>query len=170
MPPDRPASDAMQSTGAMTRAALHRRSVSPKPARMPRQVAAGIAAASSVIFDKGRNRQGGCRHSNREETARRVDGIPKRTYIARKQALADIYAPNCQYHGSMMKELPDASTVTCRRLRLMDSILDAAFMPQHICSNVLEERNQGCRSMGYRRPSSQPWHIAGARQANQIDP
>jgi len=53
--------------------------------------------------------------------------------------IKDVYAPTCQYHGPLMKELYGVAAVTHQHLGLIGSIPDAAYMPQHICSNPCEE-------------------------------
>jgi predicted ester cyclase len=53
--------------------------------------------------------------------------------------IKDVYAPTCQYHGPLMKELYGVAAVIHQHLGLIGSIPDAAFMPQHICSNPCEE-------------------------------
>ncbi|MDG3579718.1 alpha/beta fold hydrolase [Rhizobium sp. YJ-22] len=53
--------------------------------------------------------------------------------------IKDVYAPNCQYHGPLMKELYGIAAVTHQHLGLIGSIPDAAYMPQHICSTPCEE-------------------------------
>jgi len=53
--------------------------------------------------------------------------------------IRDVYAPTVQYHGPLMKELYGVAAVIHQYLGLVGSIPDAAFMPQHICSNPSEE-------------------------------
>ena len=48
--------------------------------------------------------------------------------------IKDVYAPNAQYHGPLMKELYGVAAVMHQTLGLIGSIPDAAFTPQHICS------------------------------------
>ena len=48
--------------------------------------------------------------------------------------IRDIYAPNCQYHGPMMRELYGPAAVLQQTLGLIGSLPDAAYAPQHICS------------------------------------
>lgn len=50
-----------------------------------------------------------------------------------------VYAPNTQYHGPKMVELYGPAAVVHQHLGLLGSIPDAAYMPQHICSNPCEE-------------------------------
>lgn len=50
-----------------------------------------------------------------------------------------VYAANAQYHGPNMLELYGAAAVLHQHLGLVGSIPDAAYMPQHICSNPCEE-------------------------------
>lgn len=50
-----------------------------------------------------------------------------------------VYAPNAQYHGPKMAELYGPAAVVHQHLGLLGSIPDAAYMPQHICSNPCEE-------------------------------
>jgi pimeloyl-ACP methyl ester carboxylesterase/predicted ester cyclase len=51
----------------------------------------------------------------------------------------DIYAPNVQWHGPMMRELFGVAAVLQQTMRLVAMIPDGAFIPQHICSNPCEE-------------------------------
>ena len=53
--------------------------------------------------------------------------------------LAEVYAPNCQYHGPLMSELYGSAAVIHQTLGLVGSIPDAAFTPQHVCSVESEE-------------------------------
>ncbi|MDX0403599.1 ester cyclase [Sinorhizobium medicae] len=53
--------------------------------------------------------------------------------------IKDVYAPTCQYHGPLMKELYGVAAVTHQHLGLIGSIPDAAYSAQHICSNPCEE-------------------------------
>ena len=53
--------------------------------------------------------------------------------------IKDVYAPTCQYHGPLMKELYGVAAVTHQHLGLIGSIPDAAYTAQHICSNPCEE-------------------------------
>lgn len=53
--------------------------------------------------------------------------------------IREVYAPNVQYHGPMMRELYGAAAVLHQTLGLVGSIPDAAYMPQHICSVASEE-------------------------------
>ncbi|KAJ6445232.1 hypothetical protein O9K51_03638 [Purpureocillium lavendulum] len=49
------------------------------------------------------------------------------------------YADNALYHGPNMTELYGRAAVLHQHLGLLGSIPDAAYMPQHICSNPCEE-------------------------------
>ena len=53
--------------------------------------------------------------------------------------IRDLYAPNAQYHGPMMRELYGPAAVLHQTLGLVGSIPDAAFTPQHVCSVECEE-------------------------------
>lgn len=53
--------------------------------------------------------------------------------------IRDVYAPNVQYHGPMMRELYGINAITHQMLGLIGSFPDAVFMPQHICSTPCEE-------------------------------
>ncbi len=53
--------------------------------------------------------------------------------------IRDVYAPNVQYHGPMMRELYGAASIQHQMLGLVGSIPDAAYTPHHICSNDSEE-------------------------------
>ena len=54
-------------------------------------------------------------------------------------ALAQVFAPNCQYHGPLMAELYGVASVIHQTLGLVGSLPDAVFAPQHICSVPCEE-------------------------------
>ena len=51
----------------------------------------------------------------------------------------EIYAPNVQWHGPMMRELFGIAAVLQQTMRLVAMIPDGSFVPQHICSNPCEE-------------------------------
>ena len=51
----------------------------------------------------------------------------------------EIYAPNCQWHGPLMRELYGIAAVLQQTMRLVALIPDCAFVPQHICSVESEE-------------------------------
>jgi pimeloyl-ACP methyl ester carboxylesterase/predicted ester cyclase len=51
----------------------------------------------------------------------------------------DIYAPNCQWHGPLMRELYGVAAVLQQTMRLVAMIPDGSFVPQHICSVDSEE-------------------------------
>jgi predicted ester cyclase len=53
--------------------------------------------------------------------------------------LADVFAPNCQFHGPLMTELYGQAAVIHQTLGLVGAIPDAGFTPQHICSVASEE-------------------------------
>jgi predicted ester cyclase len=53
--------------------------------------------------------------------------------------IRDIYAPNCQWHGPLMKEFYGPAAVLHQTLGLVGSIPDCSFVPQHVCSNPCEE-------------------------------
>ncbi|KFY53118.1 hypothetical protein V496_07885 [Pseudogymnoascus sp. VKM F-4515 (FW-2607)] len=50
-----------------------------------------------------------------------------------------VYAANAQYHGPNMVELYGPASVLHQHLALLGSIPDAAYVPQHICSNPCDE-------------------------------
>ena len=53
--------------------------------------------------------------------------------------LAEVFAPNCQYHGPLMTELYGQAAVIHQTLGLIGSMPDAGFTAQHICSVPSEE-------------------------------
>ncbi|MBI1416784.1 MAG: ester cyclase [Limimaricola sp.] len=53
--------------------------------------------------------------------------------------IAKVCAPTVQYHGPLMAELYGVASVIHQTLGLIGSLPDAAFTPQHICSNLCEE-------------------------------
>ena len=50
-----------------------------------------------------------------------------------------IYAPNCQWHGPLMRELYGPAAVLQQTMRLVALMPDSAFVPQHICAVESEE-------------------------------
>ncbi len=53
--------------------------------------------------------------------------------------IAKVCAPTVQYHGPLMAELYGVASVIHQTLGLIGSLPDAAFTPQHICSNPCDE-------------------------------
>jgi predicted ester cyclase len=53
--------------------------------------------------------------------------------------IGKIYAPNCQWHGPLMRELAGTPAVLQQTMRLVALMPDCAFTPQHICSIRSEE-------------------------------
>lgn len=53
--------------------------------------------------------------------------------------IQEIYAPNVQWHGPMMRELFGVAAVLQQSMRLAAMIPDGVYVPQHICSNPCEE-------------------------------
>ena len=53
--------------------------------------------------------------------------------------IREIYAPNVQWHGTMMRELFGIAAVLTQTMRLVAMIPDAHFQVQHICSVPCEE-------------------------------
>jgi predicted ester cyclase len=53
--------------------------------------------------------------------------------------IARVCAPTVQFHGPLMAELYGVASVIHQTLGLIGSLPDAAFTPQHICSNPCEE-------------------------------
>lgn len=51
----------------------------------------------------------------------------------------EIYAPNCQWHGPLMRELYGVAAVLQQTMRLVALIPDGAFVPQHMASVESEE-------------------------------
>lgn len=51
----------------------------------------------------------------------------------------EIYAPTCQWHGPLMRELYGVAAVLQQTMRLVALMPDCAFVPQHICSVDSEE-------------------------------
>ncbi|MDP1026963.1 alpha/beta fold hydrolase [Sphingomonas sp. KR1UV-12] len=51
----------------------------------------------------------------------------------------DLYAPNCQWHGPLMREYYGVAAVLQQTMRLVALIPDGYFVPQHICSVESEE-------------------------------
>ena len=53
--------------------------------------------------------------------------------------IQQIYAPTCQWHGPLMRELYGIAAVLQQTMRLVAMVPDCAFVPQHICSVPSEE-------------------------------
>ena len=53
--------------------------------------------------------------------------------------IKDVYAPNAQWHGPLMKELYGRAAVLHQTLALVGLMPDCAFVPQHICSTPCDE-------------------------------
>ena len=53
--------------------------------------------------------------------------------------IAQVCAPTVQFHGPLTSELYGVASVIHQTLGLIGSLPDAAFTPQHICSNPCEE-------------------------------
>ncbi|OHT20606.1 ester cyclase [Edaphosphingomonas haloaromaticamans] len=51
----------------------------------------------------------------------------------------EIYAPTCQWHGPLMRELYGIAAVLHQTIKLVALIPDCAYVPQHICSVESEE-------------------------------
>ncbi|MEZ0496395.1 alpha/beta fold hydrolase [Sphingomonas sp. IW22] len=51
----------------------------------------------------------------------------------------ELYAPNCQWHGPLMREYYGVAAVLQQTMRLIALIPDGYFVPQHICSVESEE-------------------------------
>jgi len=53
--------------------------------------------------------------------------------------IAEVYAPNAQYHGPLMKELYGVAAIIHQHLGLIGSLPDASYEIQHVASNPCEE-------------------------------
>lgn len=53
--------------------------------------------------------------------------------------IRDMYAPNVQWHGPLMKELYGRQAVLHQALALVGLLPDCAWVPQHVCSVASEE-------------------------------
>lgn len=53
--------------------------------------------------------------------------------------IAKVYAPTVMYHGPNMRELYGPAAVLAQTLKLIGTLPDCAFLPQHICSVPCEE-------------------------------
>ncbi|WP_343527474.1 alpha/beta fold hydrolase [Sphingomonas sp.] len=51
----------------------------------------------------------------------------------------ELYAPNCQWHGPLMREYYGVAAVLQQTMRLVALIPDGYYVPQHICSVESEE-------------------------------
>ena len=53
--------------------------------------------------------------------------------------VADVYAPNAQWHGPPMRELFGTAAILTQMIRLVAMLPDCAFVAQHVCSNPCDE-------------------------------
>lgn len=53
--------------------------------------------------------------------------------------IASLYAPNCRWHGPLMREVHGPAAMLQQTMRLVALMPDGAFVPQHICSVASEE-------------------------------
>ena len=53
--------------------------------------------------------------------------------------IQELYAPNCQWHGPLMREYYGIAAVLQQTMRLVAMMADCSFVPQHICSVESEE-------------------------------
>lgn len=53
--------------------------------------------------------------------------------------IAEVYAPNAQYHGPLMKELYGVAAIVHQHLGLIGSLPDASYEIQHVASNPCDE-------------------------------
>ncbi len=94
--------------------------------------------------------------------------------------ITQIYAPNCQWHGPLMRELYGVPAVLQQTMRLIALIPDGAFTPQHICSTpseeggekiavrwILEGHHLGYGSLG--PPTGHPLVVMGMTHFHVID-
>ena len=71
-----------------------------------------------------------------EETLRWLHEIYNRRMFGK---IREVYAPNVQYHGPMMRELYGCAAIQHQMLGLIGSIPDAGYTVHHICSNDSDE-------------------------------
>ena len=53
--------------------------------------------------------------------------------------IREMYAPNAQWHGPLMKELYGRAAVLHQALALVGSLPDCVWLPQHVCSTPCDE-------------------------------
>lgn len=53
--------------------------------------------------------------------------------------IREMYAPNAQWHGPLMKELYGRAAITQQTLSLIGLLPDCVWLPQHVCSVPCEE-------------------------------
>ncbi len=94
--------------------------------------------------------------------------------------IAQLYAPNCQWHGPLMREYYGPAAVLQQTMRLVALIPDGAFVPQHICSVESEEggRKHAVRwtydghHLGYGAlgaPTGHPLFVMGVTHFHVVD-
>ena len=71
--------------------------------------------------------------------------------------IAEVYAPNVQWHGPMMRELFGVAAVMQQTMRLVAMIPDGAFIPQHVLlQRVRGGRREARGALDHGRPPSRP--------------
>jgi len=110
-----------------------------------KQIASGMAMAMASIGENGRVFGQGqpqeadvsIAHTDSEaECLRWMHHVYNKRMFG---TIRDVYAPNVQWHGPMMRELYGVAAVLMQTMRLVALIPDGVLLPQHICSVPCEE-------------------------------
>ncbi len=105
-------------------------------------------------------------HTDTEaETLRDLHDIYNKRMFGR---IKEIYAPNVQWHGPLVKEVYGRAGVLHQALSLVGSIPDCAFVPQHICSVPCEEGGEKVAIRWIMEGHHLGWALLGAPTGHRI--
>jgi predicted ester cyclase len=82
--------------------------------------------------------------------------------------IRDVYAPNVQWHGPLMKELYGRAAVLHQSLSLVASIPDCAWTPQHICSVACDEGGEKIAVRWVMEGHHLGWGLLGAPSGQRL--
>ena len=79
-----------------------------------------------------------------------------------------VYAPTVMYHGPNMRELYGSAAVLQQTLRLIGTLPDCSFVPQHICSNPSEEGGEKVAVRWVLEGHHLGWGLMGAPTGHRV--
>lgn len=79
-----------------------------------------------------------------------------------------VYAPTVMYHGPNMRELYGSAAVLQQTLRLIGTLPDCSFVPQHICSNPCEEGGEKVAVRWVLEGHHLGWGLMGAPTGHRV--
>ena len=82
--------------------------------------------------------------------------------------IKEIYAPNVQWHGPLMKELVGRAGVLHQTLAFLGTLPDLAFTPQHICSVPCEEGGEKIAIRWVAEGHHLGWGLLGAPSGRRV--